>query len=283
MYLFYVDETGNRDTRLVIPTKNGGTVAGDPIYVLTAVCLFEHQWHGFDKTLNRQKTMLMDLIFRNTQLRLDLADCEIKSNWIRMPKERDARPFLKNITDTELTRLVELFYQQLNHHYMTVFSVIVDKRCLHDYMDQTKLHRKSWELLLELVERFMRSRHDKHQALMVTDDVGRQENHSLAMKHAYIMDRGTADGTWLKHICEMPMFVRSELSNGVQLADLCSYNIYRAFKTGNLTYSFFTRIAPHIWSSKEPIRHPFSGLHVFPAHSDLHKLVDEFEKNRAST
>jgi hypothetical protein len=282
MFLFYVDETGNRDTRLIIPRKDGSTIPGDPIYVLTAVSLFEHRWHGFDKTLNRHKAMLMDLVFRNTQLRLQLADCEVKSNWVRRPDERANHPFLGHITDQELTRLIDLFYAQLRHHHMTIFAVIVDKRHLHDYMDQAKLHRKSWELLLELVERFMRCRHHRHQALMVTDDVGLQQNQSLAMKHAYIMDRGTASDLWLKHICEMPMFVRSELSNGVQLADLCSYNIYRAFKSGDMTYPFFQAMAPHIWSRSEPVPQPFSGLHVFPDTSPLHTLVDQFENNRAS-
>jgi len=282
MYLFYVDESGNRDPRVMIPGKGGTSIAGDPVYVLSAVCLFERQWHGFEKTLNRHKSMLMDLIFKAKGIRLQLADCEVKSNWVRRKDERVKRPFLQNITDDELTTLIDLFYQQLDHHHMTVVSVIVDKPYLHGYMDQTKLHRKSWELLLELVERFMRCRHHKHQALIVTDDVGLQQNRSLAMKHAYIMDRGTANNLWLKHICEMPMFVRSELSNGVQLADLCSYNIYRAFKTGDLDYPFFQRIAPYIWSRSEPVPYPFAGLHVFPDDSPLHGLVDEFEKKRAT-
>ena len=165
MYLFYVDESGNRDPRVMIPGKGGTSIAGDPVYVLSAVCLFERQWHGFEKTLNRHKSMLMDLIFKAKGIRLQLADCEVKSNWVRRKDERVKRPFLQNITDDELTTLIDLFYQQLDHHHMTVVSVIVDKPYLHGYMDQTKLHRKSWELLLELVERFMRCRHHKHQAL----------------------------------------------------------------------------------------------------------------------
>lgn len=282
MFLFYVDETGNRDPRMQIPVKGGKTIPGDPVYVLTAVCLFERQWHGFEKTLNRHKTMLMELIHKAQGSKLTLADCEIKSNWIRQPAERNRHPFLKNITDPELTKLTDLFYEQLDHHHMTVFSVIVDKSQLHSYMDHAKLHRKSWELLLELVENFMRCRHDKHQALMITDDSGLQQNRSLAMKHAHIMDRGTATSTWLMHICEMPLFVRSELSNGVQLADLCSYNIYRAFKKPDLDYPFFQRIIPHIWSRSEPVPRPFSGLRVFPDNSPLKSLVDQFEIKRAA-
>ena len=282
MFLCYVDETGNRDPRLEIPRKDGTVLPGDPLYVLTAVTLFEQRWHGFEKTLNRHKSMLMDLIYKSKGIRLQLADCEVKSNWLRMPRERQRHPFLGHLTDRELQGLVDLYYQQLDYHKMNVFSVIMDKRCLPDYMDQEKLHRKSWELLLELVERFMRARHGRHQAIMITDDVSKQMNRSLAMKHAHILDQGTRRDLWLRHICEMPMFVRSELSNGVQLADLCSYNIYRALKTADLTYAFFQRIADRIWSRHAPARAPaFSGIYIYTGQSAIMPVWEQFEKERA--
>lgn len=282
MFFFYVDETGNRDPRLEIPQRDGSTKPGDPLYVLTAINLFESRWHGFEKTINRFKRRLADQVYRKSGQRLDLADCEIKSNWVRVPKERAAHPLLSHLGDAELQQLVELYYRQLEYHHMSVFSVIIDKRHLHDYMDQEKIHRKSWELLLELVEQFMRVRHDKHQALMINDDISKQVNRSLAMKHAYILEEGTRNGTWLKHVCEMPMFVRSELSNGVQLADLCSYNIYRAFREGTLDYLFFKRITGQVWSRITPCTAPFSGLRVFPDDSPLRELVEKFENERAS-
>ena len=285
MYFFYIDESGNRDPKIEKVGADGGRKAKDWIYVLAGICLFEHHWHGFEKTLNRHKSMLKDLIYRAKAVRLDLADCEIKSTWVRVPAEKARRPFLSSLTDEEITALVELYFRQLAYHHMRVFAVIVDKRHLLDYMDAEKLHRKSWELLLELVERFMQTMHPKHQAVMVTDDVSRQMNRSLAMKHAYFQDQGTTSGLRLAHICEMPMFVRSELSNGVQLADLCAYNIYRAFKEGNLRYPFFEKIAGQVWSKAEPLRfggQPFPGLTVFPDRSPLVRLVEEFEKRRAS-
>src|SRR5690606_15727485 len=109
---------------------------------------------------------------------------------------------------------------------------------------QLDIQRVSWEKLLGLIERTMRARHHKHQAIIINDDVTVQENRRVAMLHASVMDQGTEDGTWLRHICEMPMFVRSELSVGVQIADLCSYNIYRYFKNDCQPYAFFDRIAP---------------------------------------
>ena len=274
MIIFYVDESGNRDPKHVNDK--------DWLYVLTAVSLFEHRWHGFEKTLNRHKTRLADRIFNDKGVRLDLAEMEIKSDWVRIPKARAARPFLANLTDDELLWLVDTYYQQLEYHNMNIFAVVADKRNVPDYMDSTKLQRKAWELLLVLVERYMRVNNPRHQAIMVKDDVSRQENRALAMKHAHILDQGTVDSVWLKHICEMPMFVRSELSNGVQLADFCSYNIYRAFLTNDTTYPFFARIAPFIWSRTCATVSPFSGLFVLPGHSPLRATAERFEEIRAA-
>lgn len=285
MFLFYVDETGNRDPRLVIRKHNGQLIQGDPLYVLTAVCLFEHRWRGFERTLNNQKITIAKRIQTDHGLTLDLADCEIKSNWLRQPRARAARPFLSHMTEDERTGLVDTFYHQLNHHNMHIFSIIVDKRQLLSDWDQDRIHRKSWQRLLYVIERFMRGMNPKHKAILVNDDVSVQVNRMLAMEHARLVERGTQDGLWLNHICEMPMFVRSELSNGVQLADLCSYNIYRALKQEDMEYEFFKKISPRIWSPSLPMKHgarQFPGLFIIPSNSGVKALVDQFEKERSS-
>ncbi len=289
MYFFYVDESGNRTParQLGLPITDG--CSDDHIYVLTAVSLFESRWHGFDKTLNRAKRRLADQIYLRDHVRLELADCEVKSNCVRTPRMRLAHAFLSRISDDELVALVDLYYRQLLYHHMHIFSVVIDKRYLFDYMDQEKIHRKSWELLCESIQSFMTSEHDRHQAVLVTDDVSRQMNRSLAMKHAYIQDVGTATGMWLTRICEMPLFVRSELSNGIQLADLCAYNVYRAFRYENFTYDFFVRIRDRIWCPSGYLDRKASrpgGLRVFPPESPLAlpcaEIVTQVANRRAS-
>jgi hypothetical protein len=64
----------------------------------------------------------------------------------------------------------------------------------------------------------------------------------------------------------MPLFVRSELSNGVQLADLTSYNVYRAFKARDFSYDWFRRVTPYLWQSADTA---IGGLKVFPPESPL--------------
>lgn len=269
MYLCYIDETGNRDPRLQIPQKDGSSKEGDWLYVLTSLCIFEQRWHTMEKPINRHKLALIDRIHKDGGPLFQLVDCEIKSNWLRQPSERQRHPFLSRLTDPELTELVNVFYQQLAASHAAIFAVLVDKRHLPQGTTQDSIHLRSWERLLELIEHFMRARHHKHQAIMINDDVSRETNRMLAMNHARLLDRGTGRDLWLRHICEMPMFVRSELSAGVQLADLCSYNIYRAFKSGDLTYPFFQRIAPFIWSRHHPVHQgdPFSGLAVLDGDS----------------
>jgi len=276
-----VDEAGNRDPAVTGVNSLGESYPKDHIYVLTAVSLFEFRWRRFERAINQKKRDYIDIIRRTHVVPFELADCEVKSNWVRNPKERNARPFLSKRTDLELTALTDLYYTQLSLHNMQVFAVVVDKRCLRDYMDAAKIHRKSWELLLQQVERFLAQEHTKHQGVMISDDVSVQANRSLAMKHAHIQEYGTASGVQLSHIVEMPLFVRSELCNGVQLADLLAYNIYRCFRHKEPTYPFFCRMLPHLWASKRTASHHLEGIAVFPGESELVALRDEIGKNRA--
>ena len=272
MYYFYADESGT------CSRSKSALASGDWLYVLAAVSLFEHRWHKFEKFLRRRKRTLGEEIYRATGTRLGLADYEMKSNWIRNPKARAEHAFLSQLDETQLHELVDAFYRQLDYHNMYVFAVVVDKRHLRSYMDHTRTHRKAWELLLERIQFFMKAKHGKHQAVIVADDVTRQTNMALAEKLVYLQDQGTSSGCWLTNISGLPLFTKSELSNGIQLADLCAYNIYRAFVCQDLGYPFFERIAPYIWRSQNSGDRCVEGLKVFPDESPLVVEKQRWEK-----
>lgn len=282
MFFFYVDESGNLDPDCSdIQRLDGSSTPKEYLYVLTAISLFDQKWHGFAKTINRKKRELMDSIYRSSGVRLELSDCEVKSTWVRIPKQRKKHPFLSRLTDGALTELCELYYRQLNHHNMWIFCVVIDKRHLLGYMDQAKLHRKAWELLLERIEEFMRFNNPKHQALMICDNVSIQANQSLAMKHAYLLEEGTTRNLWLTHICEMPHFVQSELCNGVQLADLVGYNFYRGFRYENPDYPFLLKVLPNLWTMPDLPQDEPKGLYVFPGDSPLRYIRSKIGIQRA--
>ncbi len=274
MYLFYVDETGNLDPETEKLNEDGTVTQKDWLYVITAFGLFEHKWRNFYAPIIRKKRELIDLVARRGRSRLELAQCEIKSNWIRIPAERKRHPFLSLLTDVEINSLVAVYYQQLSSIPMSLFSVVIDKRHLEAYMDRNKLHRKAWELLCERIQSYMAECHKKHKAVIITDDVGKNANISLAMKHSYFLESGTSSGLRMKNIIEMPLFVSSELSEGVQFADLCSYSIYHAIRYDKKDYSFFTPLLPLIYNSCNTAANKKDGLKVFPEGSPVIEWVN---------
>ncbi|MCK6481226.1 MAG: DUF3800 domain-containing protein [Planctomycetes bacterium] len=248
---------------------DGTSATRDPVFVLAAVSLLDHKWYGFEQTLNLKKRELIKRIEERGQRRLELAECELKSSHVRNPKERGRHPLLAHLHEAEIEEVVNLFYRQLAYNNMRIFAVVVDKDRLHDHMDHDKLHRKAWELLLERVHYFLATEHPRHLGAMMRDDLSKEANRSLAMKHAYLLESGTTAQRRLTQIVEMPMFVRSELSNGIQLADFVAYNFYRAFKYGDFAYPWFQKVLPSVWSSKTTPAERLEGLKVFPPESPL--------------
>jgi hypothetical protein len=283
MYFVYVDESGTKDPKVAGTDRHGNAIEKDWLYVLTGVALFEMRWFKIEYALNQRKLELIRRIGRDTGLRLGLPEAELRSNWVRIPSERAGRPFLASLTTDELTGLVDLYFAQLEYHRMRVFAVVIDKRYLHEYYDEEKLHRKAYELLLERVEWFMKMENGKHRALMVVDDTSRQMNRSLAGKHSYFQREGTSSGCRIGHMVELPMFVDSSLSNGVQLADLCSHSIYHAFRYAKPDYEYFERIEPYIHDAAHRQGANLEGLKVFPPESPLADTARELAVRRAST
>ena len=269
MYFFYVDESGTKDPEVARTKADGTVVTKEHLYVLTAVSLYEFKWRDFEREITNLKLELSDHLHRRHGTRHDLAECEIKSTWLRLPKLRAKEsPFLHALADKDRTRLAEAFYAQLEPMRMHLFSVVVDKRKLHGHVDHDILFKKAYELLLERIEHYLWEFHPKHQGVIVIDDTGRQANRSLAMKHAFIQREGNQVMRF-HHIVEYPMFTDSALSNGIQLADLCGYNVYRAFRNKDFTYPYFAKTLDRFYCSRRTPDDKLDGLKVWPDDSEL--------------
>ncbi len=269
MYFFYIDESGTRDPEVTGTKANGTTFTKEHLYVLTAVSLYEKRWREFDRAIANLKLELSDHLRRTQGFKFDLADCEVKSTWLRLPSLRKKEsPFLDALAAADLTRLSQLYYEQLSLHRMRIFSVVVDKRKLRDHVDEHILHRKSYELLLERIENYLREYHPKHQAVIVMDDTDKTINRGVAMKHAFFQREGNLNVDF-RHIVEYPFFADSKLSNGIQLADLCGYNVYRAFRDAKFEYPFFQNLLPKFYISQRTAEEKLDGLKVFPDDSEM--------------
>ena len=239
-----------------IPSIGTAEKPKDHLYVLFAVGMWEGQWKYFERDITNVKLELMDYLRRENKGNFDLSACEIKSNWLRVPKEREKKsPFLHALHDFDRERLVQKFFEQLSMRKMVIIATVIDKRYLHNYSTHVTLHQKAYEFILERIELFMSEYHPKHNALIIMDDTSRELNKAVALKHAYFQRSGNQNMQF-RHIVEYPFFARSELSNGIQFADLLAYNVYRAFKDENLGYDYFQRML-------------LDGLKIWPSGSGL--------------
>ncbi|MCY4342492.1 MAG: DUF3800 domain-containing protein [Gammaproteobacteria bacterium] len=273
MYFFYVDESGSRD-----PSHGTAAHPKDHIYVLLAIGLYERQWRPFELEISRLKLELAHYLSLEGSVHFGLADCEIKSTWLRhAPTRSRYSPFLAALHPDDMERLVDAFYDQLDSRNAVVLASVIDKRELHPGTTHTVMHRWAYELLLERIEHFMRQYHSKHNALIVMDDTNVQLNQFIAMAHAALLRRGNPNMLF-PHIVEYPFFTRSELSNGVQLADLLAYNVYRAFRDEDPEYPYFRTVLPKIYRRRET--GALAGLKVWPETSPL---VDLLERERTGS
>ena len=268
MYFFYFDESGSRD-----PSIGTAEKPRDHLYVLLAVGMWEGQWRRFETAISGLKLELVDYLRRDGKGRFELADCEVKSNWMRVPAERERRsPFLHGLHEDDLTRLTDTYFEQVAERNTVIMASVIDKRFLRDHVTHETLHKMAYEFLLERIQHYMREYHPRHRALIVMDDNGKQLNSAVAMKHAWFQRAGNRN-MGFPAIVEYPFFTRSELSNGVQLADLLAYAVFRAFRREDFTYPYFGRLLPNFHRRREGTT--LDGLKVWPETSPLVEAARE--------
>ncbi len=288
MYLFYIDESGSRDIGLF---TNGGNTPNH-VYVLTAVGLYENDWNKFDRDISHLK---LDII-KDNKLDLELSDCEVKSSLLRNPNARKSSPFFSKISQEDIDTLQEGFYNQLDSAKAVLISVVIDKRVLNEDTSIEKMHQKAYEFLLERIRNHMKFNHPSHKAIIIMDDTGKNLNRNIAMLHAKFQREGS-EIMKFSNIIEYPLFTASELSNGIQLADLCAYNVFRAFVRENFTYVFFENqlkyypkrkkngeIIIKVWPDQSPLIEKFNAYleKTMPERYNkrLKELKARFSKNR---
>ena len=265
MYFFYFDESGSRD-----PSIGTSEKPKDHLYVLLAVGMYERKWRSFAQTITQIKLNHIRRLRWHGLGNFDLADCEIKSNWVRnhSDQKRSSR-FIRSLGKDSIRDVTNTYYEQIAECNMVIIAIVIDKRYLHTYVTHEILHKKAYEFALERIQMYMRTCHPRHMALIVMDDTSKQLNRAVAMKHAFWLQQGNQN-TKFSAIVEYPFFTRSELSNGIQLADLIAYNVYRAFKAEDPSYPYFKMLLGSIYRGQNQILH---GIKVWPDNSPFVQLI----------
>jgi hypothetical protein len=167
------------------------------------------------------------------------ADVEVKSNWLRIPKERArhyAAPF--GVSDPQLDGFVEAFYDVVAAAPVQLVAVVVDKvHMQEDYAPpKTPWYAPAvaYEVLLQRVVQEVRV---PATVGVVIDDMtgatprGNQYKRNLIGHHKRLRTVGSSlqRGIAFSSLVPGPRFLNSAQSHLIQVADTVSYNVLRQF------------------------------------------------------
>lgn len=221
MFLFYIDESGEID-------YNSKT----KYFVFNALGIDAKNWKLLNTEVNKLKYCIFD--------RPDAPILEIKSNWLRFPREREKHDYLASLSSDDLKKLSLGMMDLIIKNELVLISIVVNKDSLlrHYGMGKPSPNVFAIQYLLERISLYMHYNEPDKQAIVImdkcSDNIEKMLNqtHTLQIKDGY---------SWTKNksIIENLMFVDSQYNNFIQLTDLCSYSINRAFRDDNPDYPFF--------------------------------------------
>lgn len=251
MYICYIDESG-------VPEIPGNTSH----YVLAGLALPVSEWKGFEfkiealknkyglkgqeihtawllrKYFEQSKIGNFENLTRKERIQ-EIKSYRIKELYSNQKNGKSYRQMKKNFKMTEA--FVHLTYRERfsfvkevaslisSENSMRLFAECVDKVHFSPEKAGKSVDEQAFEQVVSRFEAFLNSRErsgDNRFGLLVHDN-----NQTVALKHTNLMRKYYEKGTpWLEkinHIVETPLFVDSQLTNMVQMADICSYALRR--------------------------------------------------------
>jgi hypothetical protein len=257
MYFFYIDDSGHID------------------YHPKASKYFVYNALGFDssnwQSINNQIVELKQQIFKTPNAEL----LEIKSNWLRLPKEIENKWYLKKLTATERHDLSMGMYDVILNNDITLIACVINKDKMLEKDQQRAFAPNVYalELLLERISMFMYNNNPEKQAIIVADKCSNEIEAMLNKNHVERRNHKGFNSKNLSMIIKNLLFVDSKYSNFVQLTDLCAYNIFHTFEYSKPDYEFFRKILNKYDCDKERSLLNY-GITCLPADNDKSEVME---------
>lgn len=187
---------------------------------------------------------------------------EIKSNWLRQPKEARVRYLDEfQVTEDELAQFVAAYYDMIRSTNLTLFATVVDKVHMQErYPQPWYAPAVAYETLLQRVEMCL---HGRGSVSVSVDDMtgatpkGNQYKRNLDRQHEALKKTGSTLQRDFRFdsVKGRLRFINSAHSHLVQVADVVAYNVYRQFTEHGAewedstlkslpTYDYFSRLVP---------------------------------------
>lgn len=224
-YLLFVDDSGTREYAEDRVYRADGK--GKSLYfVYGAVLLTQQEASKFVPRLQSLK-----------QLRFGTSSVEIKSNWLRIPKERQARyiqPF--SITDDDLDAFTDEYYKLIAFADVQLLGSVVNKLHMQQgYVEPWYAPTMAYECLMQRAALAVGTASTL--AVTVDDISGKTPKQSdykrlLSKHHERLRAHGSILQKAISFQCLTPnvRFMPSEDSDLVQVADVVSYCVHRQFR-----------------------------------------------------
>lgn len=288
MYFCYVDESGT-------PHLPGNTSH----YILAGIAIPTHRWKTCERgiyNLKKRYDLVGQEIHTGWMVRTYLEQSRIPNfdslnytqrrreasryrhtELIRLQRSGNSRHYKQtrknyrkteayiHLTHTERVNIIQEMADMIGGwNFTRIFVEAVDKLHFDPARTSYSVDEQALDQLVSRFERFLQIRRHTTKNPRLIGALIHDSNETVAKKHTDLMKRFHRAGTlWTKIECiiETPFFVNSELTNLIQMADLCSYAIRRYFE--NNETDLIDRIDPRFDRNKGIIvglRH-FSNSH----------------------
>jgi hypothetical protein len=217
MHILYVDEAGD-----------GGTVAGSSKHlVLAGAAMHEAKWRKLTSSMDGAQL----LHFPQAGSTLELHASPLRGG------RRDFRGISKK---QRFAAMNDIYGRIGAARGLTLFAAIVDKNAfLTQYHGRVDPYAGAFEGLCTMFNYFLRRLQRRYsrpeRGIVVLDESSPSLSNQLRVLLAQFQASGTRWDT-LSQIIETPFFFDSKTSRIMQIADFCSYAVFRWYEAGDSSY-----------------------------------------------
>jgi hypothetical protein len=225
-YQLFVDDSGTRE----YADDGNYETSGKSLYFVYGAILAEQ----------REASLLVPRLRELKRLTFKTADLEIKSNWLRIPKERTSRyiePY--GVSEQALTQFTDDYFRLLGDAPVELIGSVVNKLHMQeDYLPPRSPWYAPTAAYEFLLQRAVQAATVGGTLSVTIDDIGGSTpkrspyKRLVAEHHASLRARGSRlqPAISFKALQRDARFVGSQHSDLIQAADLVSYCVHRQFR-----------------------------------------------------
>lgn len=262
MHLLYSDESGDDG----LPEKPGDPWKGSAYFIRTGIALHDKKWRAIDARVRTFKST------RNIPFNVEIHAVEVNSGYTQKSSKKNGKQVKTKVSNwfgqqyrnpaARWALLEQFLISIMSFGDITIFSTVIDKKKIDLTLSKNNHNRKpklrSLELLSERFTQHIVRQKDKN-CLLIMDSVTLHDDHILRSFQEDLYKESSfirAD-----NFVETILFCPSSSTHLLQLADVCSYAIWRKFNSSD--DRLFKIIEPYFHKNNAG-SYARAGLKVWP-------------------